>query len=178
METSLWQLWNLSNMQVKFIQSLYDSARHLKAAEYLLEVTLKLMEDNRVLAKCLVELQKTTTLIIDSAIYLEAKKVEEIPAGKEERAKAFFEKIGKKLLEKEELEEMKKILIFTKKHKEAHLEFVKGEKLVLFGSKECKIIMEKGLQNSIKVLKQIILKLDKKTQGINTPFLIKLFDRL
>jgi hypothetical protein len=165
-------------MQVKFIQSLYDSARHLKAAEYLLEVTLKLMDDNRVLAKCLVELQKATTLIIDAVIYLEAKKVSDIPGGKEERAKIFFEKTGKKLLENIELEELRKILIFTKRHNETHLEFVKGEKLVLFGPQECKILTEKGIKNSIKMIKNIILKLDKKTQGINTPFLLELFDRL
>jgi hypothetical protein len=53
-------------MQVKFIQAIYDSARHLKAAEYLLDVTLKLMSDNRVLAKSLVELQKSTIAIIDA----------------------------------------------------------------------------------------------------------------
>lgn len=164
-------------MQVKFIQSLYSSARHLKAAEYLLDVTLKLMEDNRVLGKCLAEMQKSTTAIIDAVLYLnDSKKI--IPSGKEERAKLFFKKPGKELLEKEEINELKKILIFAKRHKESHLEFVRGEKLVLFGSKECKILTEKGLKNSIKILKQIILKLDKKTEGINTPFLLEMFKRL
>jgi hypothetical protein len=95
---------------------------------------------------------------------------------KEDRAKLFFEKTGRKILENAELEELKKILIFTKRHKNTHLEFVRGEKLVLFGSEECKILTESGLKDSIKVLKQIIMKLDKKTQGINTPFLLELFE--
>jgi len=172
------QLLNLSKMQVKFIQTLYDSARHLKAAEYLLGVTLKLMDDNRVLAKCLVELQKSTTKIIEAAIHLDSKKGELLPTGKEEMAQVFFEKKGKKLLEKSELEELKKILVFAKRHKETHLEFVRKEKLVLFGKDQCKILTEEGLKRSIMVLKQIIFKLDKKTEGINTPFLLKLFDRL
>jgi hypothetical protein len=178
METSLSQLWNLNNMQVKFIQSLYSSARHLKAAEYLLGVTLKLMEDNRVLGKCLTEMQKSTTEIIDAVLYLESNPKDILPSGKEERAEFFFNKGARKFLENKEIEELKKILVFAKRHKESHLEFVRGEKLVLFGSKECKILTEKGLKDSIKILKQIILKLDKKTEGINTPFLLELFKRL
>ncbi|MEI7719560.1 MAG: hypothetical protein WCI72_06840 [archaeon] len=157
-------------MQVKYLQSLHDADRHLKVAEYLLDVTLKLMNDNRILAKCLIELQKTATSLIDALLYLEAKRGEILPASKEEKAKLFFSKEQNKYMNSVEVEEIKKILIFTKKHKEAHLEFVKKEKLVIFGSKECKILTESGLKNSIILLKRIISRFDQKTQDINTPF--------
>lgn len=159
-------------MQVKFIQSLEDANRHLKIAEYFLDVTLKIVDDNRILAKCLVELQKTATSLIDAVLYLESKKGTTLPAGKEEKAKLFFGKSESRVIKESEIEELKKILIFTKKHREAHLEFVKKEKLVIFGEKECKILTEKGLKDSIATLKNVIFRLNQKTQHINTPFFL------
>jgi len=162
-------------MQVKFIQSVYEAKRHLKIAQYLLEVTMKIMDDKRVLAKCLVELQKAATYIIDSTLYLKLN-TKEMPSGKDERAKLFFEKIGKKTLEKTEVEELKKVLLFAKKHKEARLEFVKGEKLVIFGRENCRILTEKGVSESIRVLDTVLEWFEQKTQDINTPLTLKKFD--
>lgn len=162
-------------MQIKFIQSVYEAKRHLKVAQYLLEVTMKIMDDRRVLSKCLVELQKSATSIIDATLYLKLN-VKEMPSGKDERAKLFFDKVGKKILEKQEIEELKKVLLFAKKHKEARLEFVKGEKLVIFGSENCRIVTEKGVSESITILDTIISKFEQKTQDINTPLTLKKFD--
>lgn len=159
-------------MRVKFLQSIHGADRHLKAAEYLLNITLKLMNDNRILVKCLIELQKTATELIDAILYLDAKDGKTLPMGKEERARMFFNRKESRFINKPEMEEIKKILVFTKKHKEAHLEFVKGEKLVIFGFSECKILTERGLKKSVSVLNEIIMKLNQKTQDINTPLFL------
>ncbi len=162
-------------MQIKFIQSVYEAKRHLKIAQYLLEVTMKIMDDKRVLSKCLIELQKAATYIIDSTLYLKLN-TKDMPSGKDERAKLFFDKIGKKILKKNEIEELKKVLLFAKKHKEARLEFVKGEKLVIFGRENCRILTEKGVAESIKILDTLLAKFEQKTQDINTPLTLKKFD--
>lgn len=162
-------------MQVKFIQSVYEADRHLKVAKYLLEVTMKIMDDRRVLSKCLVELQKMVIFLIDATLYLELN-TKNMPRGKDEKAKLFFDKIGKKILNKTEIEELKKVLLFAKKHKEARLEFVKGEKLVIFGAENCKILTERGISESIKILDTILAKFKQKTQDINTPITLERFD--
>lgn len=150
-------------MQIKYLKTLFDAERHLKIAEYFLEVTLKITNDNRILSKSLIEMQKAATHLIETILYFEAERKTIIPHGKEERANLFFNKKKHATISFAEVEEIKKILIFTKKHNESSLEFVRKEKLVIFDAKECKIITEKGLKESIEILNNIILRLHQKT---------------
>jgi hypothetical protein len=149
-------------MQVKSIQSLHNARVHLGIAKYLLEVTMKIMDDKRILPKCLIEMQKAVTNVINATIYLNSKNGRKLPVGKEERAKLFFNKLAKKSLENKEIEELKRILLFVKKHKLAKLEFVRREKLVIFEGKRCQIITEERVTDSLKTLNKIVLRFEQK----------------
>lgn len=156
------QSWNSAEMQSKFIQKINDSLRHLKVAKCFIEITLKVTDDKRVLSKSIIELQKSTTKIIEASFLLSLTKKRMILSGKEKNARIFFKRIAREFLDHGEIEELKKILYVAKMYKKARLVFVRDRKLVIFGAKKCIILTEEGVLRSIFTLESIILKLVKK----------------
>ena len=122
-------------MLKKFVYSLENARNHLKIAIRMMKIGLSTSQDNRVLAKVLLEIQKSVSSIIDFFILYEIKtKKIKFSGDKEQKAKIFFTKIGKKYLERRDLEVMMEVLRLSKKHKNAHLEFARKEKLVIFST--------------------------------------------
>jgi len=142
----------------KYCALLNKAKKHIEIAEYFLDTTMEITEDGRMMSKSLIELQKATTIIIELSLIL----YDISSKSKEHEADIFFKKVGFKLFNKNEISELKKILIFTKEHKKSHLEFVKKDKFVIFGHKECKILTKNSLKKSILIVKGVIYKISKK----------------
>lgn len=144
-------------MLKKCISSFKNARTHLEIAQRISNFEVKVVGENRLLAKILVELQKSVSFVIDSFIYYEAfaNKIR-IPADKETRAKLFFDKVSKKYLSEKQSEGMKQILRLTKEHKKAHFEFVKKDKFVIFDEKGCKILTSPKLKELIAILNSVI----------------------
>jgi len=137
----------------KLIEIIGRAKKHLDIAEYFLDVTMELTSDKRLMSKSLVELQKATTSIIDASFFVTENTLQ---PNKEVATKIFFKKIGPKIMSNKDTDELKKILVFTKKYKNSHLGFAKKDKYVIFGRFECKILTKKGLKKSIFILRRII----------------------
>lgn len=144
-------------MLKKCISSFKNAKTHLDIAKRMSDFEIRVVGENRLLAKILIELQKSVSFIIDSFIYYEAftNKIH-VPADKETRAKLFFNKISKKHLNEKQSEGMKQILRLTKEHKKAHFEFVKKDKFVIFDEKGCKILTSQKLKELIAILNNVI----------------------
>lgn len=143
-------------MLKKCIDSLKNAQIHLEIAKRMSSFGVGVVGENRLLAKILVELQKSVSFIIDSFIYHEAfaRRIN-IPGDKERRAKLFFDSVSVRYLTKGQTENMKQILKLTKKHKNAHLEFVKKDKFVIFGGDGCEILTSERLKILISELESI-----------------------
>jgi hypothetical protein len=144
-------------MLKKCMDSLKNAQVHLEIADRMSSFAVGVVGENRLLAKVLVELQKSVSSIIDSFVYYEAftRRVN-IPGDKERRAQLFFNSVSVRYLSKKQTECMKEILKLTKKHKNAHLEFVKKDKFVIFGADACEILTSERLKMLIAELKSII----------------------
>ncbi len=151
-------------MLKKCIDALKNAQVHLDIAKRMSGFGVSVVGENRLLAKILVELQKSVSFIIDSFLYHEAliRKIH-IPGDREGRAKLFFDKISGKYLQNKQIEDMGQILKLTKKHKNAHLEFVKKDKFVIFNGDGYEILTSPKLKELIASLNNVISNFPLKT---------------
>ena len=151
-------------MLKKCMDSLKNAQTHLDIAKRMSSFGVGMIGENRLLAKILVELQKSVSFIIDSFIYYESfSKRIGISGDREKKAKLFFDKISISHLDKRQAESMKQILKLTKKHKNAHLEFVRKNKFVIFDGNGCEILTSERLKTLILILNGIVLRFPLKT---------------
>lgn len=147
-------------MLKKYSDSLNSAKARLEIAEHMIKVGVGIIGEKRILAKALIELQKSVSFLIDALLYYEPEKNKIKRLGdKESRAQVFFNKISRRYLNKEENNCLKEVLILTKKHKNAHLEFVKKDKFIIFNGETYDILTTEGLKNLIFTLNNIINRL-------------------
>lgn len=129
-----------------------ESKKFLAKAERLSSFSIDLLKENRSISKVLLELHKSVIHLIKAFLDLKQIKLSE----PKKDIMVFFEKIAPKYLSKPQTETLFLILTLTKKHKDAHLEFVKNEKFVIFSEKDCKVITKNNLNAMISATKESI----------------------
>jgi hypothetical protein len=95
-------------------------------------VTFTLLKENRLIIKILVETAEAVGCLVNSILqkaYSEGRiRIFKTP---EENMRVFSEKLSKDYVNKEDLNNILKILEIRKKHIDAHVEFVKKDKFVI-----------------------------------------------
>lgn len=129
----------------------------------MIKIGVGVMGEKRILSRALIELQKYVSFLIDAFLVYESEKNNiKITGDRENRAKLFFERISNKYLTDKQIGCMKKTLSLTKKQRNAHLEFVKKEKLVFFNGENYEILTIDRLNRLVFVLSGILTRFPRK----------------
>jgi hypothetical protein len=136
-----------------------ESKNFLAKAERLAHFSIEILNENRSIVKVLSELHKSVIHLIKAFLDLEVKNGKiKISDNPKKDIMLFFDKVADKYLEKNQTKTLFLILTLVKKHNDAHLEFVKNEKFVIFSEKDCKVITKQNLKNLILATKEAISK--------------------
>jgi hypothetical protein len=112
--------------------NLEKAKKHFQIADHMAYVTFTLLKENRLIIKILVETAEAVGCLVNS-ILQKAHSEGRIRIFKtpEENMRVFSEKLSKDYVNKEDLNNILKILEIRKKHIDAHVEFVKKDKFVI-----------------------------------------------
>ena len=115
----------------KFIESLTESGKSIKAVDHMLYITYPLFKDKKILIKVLTETQKALTNCINAILQYEYlfKRIKLFKNPKD-NFHTFLQKCAPRY-EITSTEKIKELFILAKKHQQSSMEFVKEDKLVI-----------------------------------------------
>ena len=136
---------------------LEESKLNLKNANHLAYVTIVLLKEKRLLVKILMDLHKSAVSIIKAYLHYEASfgRVR-ITSDPIKNLNIFLVKIAPRYLKENEIESLLKILKTTRQHKDAPLEFVRREKLVIFNDGKYEFLTSEIIKDLSSKLGRII----------------------
>jgi len=123
----------MEKVQKEFIDALIESEKRWKGADYLVNVTFRVVKDPKLLVKALEGLHGFFFSAITSVLKFEYlyKRIE-LGEDKEKNLEMFFRRCASRYgLTREEGEMVREVLILGEKHKESGIEFSKNEKLII-----------------------------------------------
>ena len=116
----------------KWAEHFENAQRHFKTADHMAYVTFSLLKENRLMMKIMSELAESVKDLIKAFLYYEYSfKRVKLYHDAQRNLKTFIEEIALRYFEKEDLKNLVNLLEIEKKHKDAHVEFVRKDKFVI-----------------------------------------------
>jgi hypothetical protein len=143
----------------KFIESLTESGRSVKAIDHMLYITYPLFKDKKLLIKVLIETQSALTKCINAILQYEYlfKRIK-LYNNPKDNFHTFLQKCAPRY-GITNTEKIKELFILAKKHQQSSMEFVKEDKLVILsGDMEKNIIDLDKIKEFLTLTKDVLEK--------------------